>query len=245
MNGISKLMEVVIMNKPSIAIDINKSNWNNDNTFTDIIYIDTNSIIEISKQRKYGRLIEDYLIELNSRSGIIIWSQHTIDELVDFLHVDHYYKYAKANGITDTPRKKAWKIAEDTVTNSESINIAQNVYKEADQITSYLEQFGLQTEVDTNLAHQLSRAIHSSSGNNLKDAKHVAAANLSGTNNILTLDAGFLRFSDLNVFGASYEIQKHYSPGQALNDYVDLNKNLIENFKEINKDLDEETEDAI
>jgi predicted nucleic acid-binding protein len=215
------------MSRTSLSFDINKQNWKNTNTFSKMIYVDTNSIIDIFEQRPNGQLTEDYIKETANRDGMIIWSQHTIDEITDFVHVDQYKKYAKANGIKNNHIKAGWKIAEDTVTDLESIHIAINVNQSVEQITSYLEQFGVKTEVDQHLMTNLSRVIYSTYGGNRKDSLHVAIANLSGVNDILTQDSGFLRFPHLNIFGASHGITSNNTVGQAPAKYINLVEYLM------------------
>ncbi|NEX77365.1 hypothetical protein G4Z05_00410 [Bacillus thermocopriae] len=213
------------MTRTSVSFDIDKKNWNNKNTFPDFVYTDANSVLEIFFNRQYGQVTEDYINELvNNRNGFITWSQHTIDEITQVIHVDEYFKLAKAKKIRG---KNIWKVAENTATEKESISIAQNVLTKVDSIITTLEQFGGKTEVDEQATNALTKHIYLNYGLSIKDAKHLAIANLSGINNILTHDAGFLRFPNINVYGASKEIVRNYIPGQAPSPYVDLSKQLI------------------
>lgn len=194
-------------NRTSVSFNINKKNWNNNHTFPDIIYVDTCSIMDMIMQRRYGRITEDYINELSNRNGMITWSQHTIDEITQIIHVDEYFKLARVKNIT---AKKAWKEAESTATDLESSSIAQSVISQVDSITGILEQFGAQTTVDERELTIVTKHVYGNYGGNLQDSKHYAIANLSGVNNILTQDDDFLRYPQLNVFGASNGIIKNY-----------------------------------
>lgn len=214
------------MNRTSISFDIHRTNWNNKYLFPDIVYIDTCAIMDIFQQRTHGQVTEDYIKELVNRDGMIIWSQHTIDEITQFYHVDHYHKLAKSKNITGN---KAWKKAEDTATDQESVNIAQSVLNQVNKVIKYLEQFGVQTDVDvtdSKLVNDLTRTVYSRYGGNQYDSKHFVIAHLSGVNNILTQDSGYLRYPNVNIFGASNELVKNSKSGQAWNSYIDLSKLL-------------------
>ncbi|MBN8236844.1 hypothetical protein JF544_16420 [Halobacillus kuroshimensis] len=214
------------MTRTSVAIDIHSQNWNNNNAFSQVVYIDTNAIIDIFEQRPNGQATEDYIKELVNQNGLIIWSDHTMDELTDFVHVNEYISYARANGVQRMGRKHPWKVAEDIVSDQQSANIASTVHTKMDQITTYLEQFGMQADVEFNKAKELTKEVHMHYGGNRKDSKHVAIANLNGVNDILTHDSGFLRYP-VNVFGASAEIKNNYDPNMPHSQYVDLSESLL------------------
>lgn len=222
MIGIAITMEVTNLNNSSVPIDINRSNWSNKNTFTEIIYIDTNAVIDIVAQRPKGLITESYLQELVKRDGMITWSQHTLDEITDFFHVNEYIQYAKSNGIQGNSKKAPWKLAEDTISNSDSIILSQNVVSKVGSVMQYLEQFGIKTEVDNHDMIDLTKDIYLQFGGNRKDSQHMAISNLSGINSILTQDSGFLRYPHLNVFSASHKVASQYDANQKHAKYIDL-----------------------
>lgn len=219
------------MTKQSLSFDINNLNWGNKNMFPEVIYVDTCSILDMTLLRTNGQVTEDYLKELNNHSGIITWSQHTIDEMIQVFHVNEYFNLANSKNIRT---KKAWKIAEDTASNQESSLIAQRVLSTVNNVVETLEQFGVQSDVEALKVNELTMKIYSSYGGNLADSKHVAIANLSGTNNILTADKGYLRYPSLNIFGASSGITSGHNNNQLPNDFVDLSYYLS---KEVNEDV--------
>lgn len=186
-----------------------------------MVYVDTNSALEIFFNRRHGKRTENYIVELVKRNGMIVWSQHTIDEITQIIHVSEYNKIAKANNIS------SWKDAENAATDLESSNHAKTVLTQVDTVTMYLEQFGDKTDVDERSLNLLTRQIYSEQGTNQQDSKHLAIANLTGTNNILTHDAGFLRFQNVNVYGSSYEIVQANQPRQLPASYVDLSERLL------------------
>lgn len=215
--------------RTSAAFDINKSNWGNKDMFPDMIYIDTNAILDISLQRSKGRLTQDFLLELIKKDGMLVWSQHVIDEVTDFIHTNEYIQLAKSKGLDHSK----WKYLENSATDKESAIIAQTVNQKVERIEVYLEQFGDKTDVPEIDKLHLSRSIYTNFGGNRKDAEHVAIANLTGINNFLTQDQGFLRYPNVNVYGASREITSNYQIGQASAPYVDLNRfNDLQNVSE-------------
>lgn len=222
------------MTRTSASFDINKKNWPNNHTFPDMIYIDTCSVMDMVLQRQHGQLTEDYISELIKRDGMITWSQHTIDEITQLIHVDQYFKLAKSKKIKPIKNKGIWKLAEDTATDVESSSIAQIVVSEVDNITTLLEQFGSQTTVSDNDVNLLTKNIYSSYGGNQQDSKHFAIANLTGVNNILTQDSGFLRYPTVNIFGSSNQIVQNYNVNQNPVIYTDYKKLLITDSKDEN-----------
>ncbi|ATB52747.1 PIN domain protein [Caldibacillus phage CBP1] len=212
------------MNRTSTSFSIRKESWNNQSVFPDLIYIDTNVVLDIMEQRTYGRISEEYLKELVRRDGMIIWSRQLIDELIDFFHYQIYKEEASnkniivPKGINATPGK--W--LENIATDSDSANYARQVLEKVENVTKYLEQFGVQDDPDHEEVNSLGLKIYSEYGGNRKDSMHVANAILSGTNNILTHDAGFLRYPYINVFGASKAIVNSNTSINNPNDFVDL-----------------------
>ncbi|MED0688208.1 hypothetical protein [Anoxybacillus ayderensis] len=226
------------MNRTSISFDIRKENWNNKFLFPDIIYIDTCAIIDIFMERKHGSLTEQYIHELINRDGMITWSQHTVNEIIQFVHVDTYSKIAKKKNITGN---KAWKIAENIASDEESRKAAETTMNKVYRIIEYLEQFGMQTDVDIanpQCVETLTTELYLGYGGNQYDARHVAIANISGVNNILTQDGGYLRYPSLNIFGASKELVSNYNMNQSPNPYLDLSRSIL--HKEFREELDQE-----
>jgi predicted nucleic acid-binding protein len=222
MNGTKRITEVIRMNQTSKSFDINKRNWNNTSTFPDMIYLDTNAVLEIAMQRTHGQLLEDFLIELRKRNGFAIWSDHTLNEVLDVVHYDEYVTYAKQQNLKGNSKKSAWKLAEDSASEQESIKISNNVANKVDVINTYLEQYGFLAETPLSTVEGLSKKIYQNYGGNRKDAKHIAYANVLGVNNILTLDGGILRYPNLNVYGSSQTLVQNYQPGQKPIEFKDL-----------------------
>lgn len=218
------------MNRTSSSFSIKKGNWNNDAIFPELIYIDTNVVLDIMEQRNFGILSEEYLIELIRRKGMITWSDHLIDEIRDFFHRQVYFKEAEKIGIPTGIRTHAYKWLEDTATDQESSFYSQQVVSKVEKTKQYLEQFGLQNDPDHKEVYKLSEELYKY-GSNFQDSKHVAIATLSGTNNILTHDSGFLRYPHTNVLGASKAIVNNYnSITNNTNHFIDLsNVSKIEN----------------
>lgn len=207
--------------------------------FPDFVYIDTNSILDIMEQRPHGQLTEEFIKETVRRDGMITWSQHTLDEVIDFIHVDQYIKYARSNNIQGNNRKAGWKIAEDRASDKDSALIAKNVVSKVDQLVLYLEQFGEQTDVDESELTLLTKKVYETYGGNRKDSKHIAAANLSGVNNILTQDGGFIKYP-VNIYGSSKQLVQNSVNGQSPKPFIDLRETfgmkqiIIENQEDEN-----------
>lgn len=225
-------------NLQSAAFSTRNTNWNNENTFPEIIYLDTNPIINIMKQGNHSQSDTNYIKELFNRGGIVSWSHHTEQELRDYLHVNEYIRYSLNNraaleaqrGNTDKP---LWKVAEDKVSNQVSKQIAIDVHDKAESIFGELRNYGLLLdgkEFCDNEIVELTRFIYSECGGSEKDARHIAFANLYEINNIFSHDAGLLRYSFQNVFGGSNGIVNNCKNGQAPIDFTSF-KELMENEK--------------
>lgn len=212
------------MSRTSVAFDIN----NLSNTMIpDVVYIDTCSVMDIAVQRNLGADTETFLQTLNQHDSIITWSQFTIDEIIKFYHVDTYIAYANQNKIKPYKNTPAWKIAENIVSDLESSNLAKQIMTKVEKTTLFLEQYGVQTEVDEKELVLLTNEIFKQYGGNQQDSKHVAIASLSGTNNFLTSDSGFLKYPHTNVYGASNKIVNNFKSTNTPNDYVNLNDLLL------------------
>lgn len=222
----------------STAFSIRRDNWCNKNVFPDMVYIDTNVVLDIMERRKYWKTSEEYLKELVKRDGMIIWSSHVIDEVIDFFHYQVYEEAASQITVPNNISPPNWKWLENNATDIESSNYANQVLEKVNNTIQYLEQFGVQSDPDLNEVIPLTLQLYSKFGLNRKDARHVAIATLSGTNNILTHDSGFLRFPHTNVFGASKAIVENTN--LVINDpnnYVDLRELLNEN-RDVNSEED-------
>jgi len=216
---------------PSKAFSIRKATWVNQATFPDIIYIDANPALDILFQRTYGQLVEDYWAELVRRDGMITWSPYTIDEILNVLHTNKYIQYADANSVgpqyNSTNRtiiKPAWKVAEDTISKKDSIQLASQIHQEVNSLISRLQQYGLEVDkTNENEVRLLTTEIYKNCGGSFKDAKHVAFANLNQVNNIMSHDPGFLRIPGQNVFGATASLLNHVSANQTSQvNFIDL-----------------------
>lgn len=218
--------------RTSTSFSIRKSNWNTSGLFPELIYIDTNVVLDIMEQRSYGEISEEYLQELIQKDGMITWSNHLIEELHDFFHYQIYNEEAEKIGVPsniNNPHK--W--LENTATDQQSSVLNKLVVQKVNQAIEYLEQFGVQFDPPNTVeVNNLATNLYANYGTNYKDSKHVAIATLAGTNNILTQDAGYLKFPNVNVFGASSKIVNNSnSIVNDSNSFVDLR----ELFQEDNK----------
>jgi len=226
-------------NNTSKAFYIDKSNFTNNNLFQEMSYIDTCSLIDIFEKNANGIITEDYLEELIKNDGIVVWSEQTSTELFDFYHVNEYKKYAKANNIKGNHLYSAWKNAENTISQQDAIILSQNAIKSLEKVETYLNQIGMEVSAEKSDVDYLSRKIYTEYGGGIKDARHIAFANLNGINNIITQDVGFYtRYPSHNIFGASKDIMTNYAPSQKPAEYVDLNKFFLQ------KDSSDNEEDA-
>ena len=223
-------------NYTSLAFSIRKQSGNTF-VFPDLIYIDTNSILDVVLNRTYGSLVEQYWRELVRNDGMIIWSRHTVEEVINTVHINEYIVYAEQQGINDILypdgkiKKFAWKVAEDKVSNQESSLIASTVMTKVNSVFATLEQYGLESDnINDKELNQLANALYRNYGGSLKDAKHVASANLSETNYILSQDSGILRYPAQNVLGASKKLLCYTNSNQTPVDFIDLS--LIANADE-------------
>ncbi len=216
------------------------SNWDNNNTFPEFVYLDTNPIINIMDQGRHSESDTEYIKELFSKGGIIAWSHHTEQELRNHIHVNEYMRYARDNHALLLSQRShgntpLWKIAEDKVSNEVSKQIAINVHDQAESVFDELRNYGFLLdgkEFCTNEVVELTRYIYSRCGGSEKDAKHIAFANLYGINNIFSHDAGMLRYHFQNVFGASNGVVNNCINGQAPLNFTSFKELMINEKKE-------------
>lgn len=211
------------MNRTSSSFSIRKPNWRNSDTFPDFLYIDTNVVLDIMEQRSHGQLSEDYLKELVKRGGMITWSNHLMEELTDYFHYQIYTQESLKLGTARSGNTHPRKVLENSATDQDSANYAKQVLQKVTGAKNYLRQLGVQSDPDVEEVNELATHLYSNYGSNLKDSKHVAIANLSGTNNILTQDSGFLRYPEVNIFGSSNGINTNVNSAvKDVNGFLDL-----------------------
>lgn len=236
MNVIKKIgVECTMNNNTSKAFSIRKREWTSSNYhIPDIVYIDANPVLDVVKKRGFGDLVEEYWGEIFKNDGMIAWSDHTEEEVLRVIHRSEFQKYAEENQINpEYDRsgkiiKQAWKVAEDIVTKEESVKITNIVYENKTKIFEVVGQFGIKIEdISSTKINKLTQSIYTTYGGSLDDAKHISYANLSGINNILTHDAGMLRYPSQNVFGASKKLIQQYNSSQSPAKYIDLSEMLL------------------
>jgi len=189
------------------------TNNNSTNVFpNDFLYLDANPIIDIisPNSNKVGAKLEHYIQDFAGKSnGVVVWSNHTVDEVRSFIHTSEYIKYAKKNGIKSPYNDgKDWKHVENTLDQSNMISLNQTVDNTTNAVFRLLEQYGEKFRVDEEIVEKVTNYLYTTYGGNYPDAKHVAIANLLSVNNILSSDIGISRYPNLNLFGISNQIQR-------------------------------------
>lgn len=202
------------------------TNNNSTNIFpNDFLYLDANPIIDIisPNSNQNGPRFEQYIQDFAGKAhGLIVWSNHTVDEVRNYIHTSEYIKYAKNNGIQSPyPGTKDWKFVENTLDPSNMISLNQTVDNTTNDIFRLLEQYGEQFRVNDEIIEKVSNHLYINYGGNYPDAKHVAIANALSINCILSNDIGLARYPNLNLFGLSKQIQKESNNQNKLVDPVD------------------------
>lgn len=217
----------------SMAFNIRESQRGNRNIFPEIIYLDANPAIDIANQRTYGKVLEGYIQDLARKGKMITWSEVTKEEVTGVIHNSKYDTYADQHDIKDEYytngnfRRPARKVAEGIVSQQEATLISLEVLSETDKIFQVLEQYGMQLEnQDEQEIKQIRNYLYGNYGGGLKDAKHIAYANLSGVNNILSNDSGLLRYPCINVYGASVTVINFSNSKQLPVPYIDMKQHM-------------------
>lgn len=197
---------------------------------SDVNYLDTCSLIDLIANRDRKQSTEDFLKLLYTTGNMITWSSHTIEELIQFLHVNEYKNLARQRNIHAYNNKAAWKVAEDRATSQEATLISTTVTSKVSQIETLLNQYGLMIDVPRDL-HSRSTKIYNKYGGNLADAKHIAIASANEINSFITADNGFVKYPNQNLYSAntnlSNTIPLSNNAGNnrvQLNSFVDLLK---------------------
>jgi hypothetical protein len=222
-----------LRNSTSFAFSILKVAWKNPNTFPALLYVDANPVLDVLRNRQYGSLIEEYWAELVRRDSMITWSEHTEDEVTDVISIYKYSEYALRNGIQEQTlfgnKIPAYKVAENIVSEADSVAIALSVQNDASDIFKRLRLYVLPIDsVPEDEVSKLTRYIYTNFGGTRKDARHVALANLSGTNDIQSNDVGLLRFPSINVFGASQVLRNEMVANQTPVQFFDFSQYVTE-----------------
>ncbi len=212
------------MNYPSsVAFNLRACNNSTFNIYPDVVYVETNTIMDVILGRTYKEINITYWEKLIANGCMITWSYHTVDEVTNVIHHNEYRNYSiKNNIVSNIPYKQDWKFAEDTMGSLESRAMAQDIVKKSDSFFRTLGKCGLPLELDYSVGAELGKSLYTNYGGSLADAKHVACTNSGGINSIMTHDSGILRYPGLNVLGASKSLIENSNPSSKLIEYVDL-----------------------
>lgn len=195
----------------------------NGNLLPDMVYVDSCSLIDMTTNRERGEATQRFIDTIQSNDGIITWSEFTINELTQFLHVGEYMDLAAEKSL-NLRNRPDWKRAENTATNEEALRISVSVMEKVVQTEAVLKELGMALDIPGNL-QSAAMSIYRKYGGNLADAQHVAVANHNGVNSILTADNGFHRYPTLNIFTANVNVDgivSMKSNTSSLNDYINL-----------------------
>lgn len=212
-----------MQNSPAKSFDIRKANWNDPNMFPDYIYFDTNAVLEmLLPNRRFHNVTKDYVNELHSKDGIILWSPFVTQELYDFFQNLENLAGGKRLGFTGRDNEIAKKY-ENIATKIDSAATAQLVKKHVDNTELLLSNYGIKLDVSNDIS-SLASGIHLLYGSNIKDANHIAVCQYNEVNNVLTHDGnkGFLRYDNYNVYGASRGITSNYTSEQTKNQFINI-----------------------
>lgn len=210
------------MNK-SVVFSI--QNGGNANTnLPDILYIDTNSIAEVAFNRDYKSDVMRFVVKAAGNDTIFTYSPHTLDELLHTTHAAVFTEEAIASEFTGNPSKPKtplWKQYENS-----GVNLGHKVIERYDEIVQMFTGLAPAAFIEISNPpdadwHNLTRK-YILDGTAPKDAKHLAIMNYHGLNNILTLDRGFYRASNLNIYAPNYGLTKYSHNGDKPNSFKSI-----------------------
>lgn len=182
---------------PSVIYSIPSKKIN----YPEFLYIDTNVLAEIGLNRRYKTKLVDFMKQAAVNDTMFVCSTHMYDELKQTIHVEVLKKeMVNLQFVPDSKIKKPdWKQFEDT-----DVNIGSTTISKFNSIVTRIKSITSNTIID--LEDLPTREIQTVTDSYIgigiapKDAKHSALMNLHGVNNILTIDKGFTKVPDINIY---------------------------------------------
>lgn len=204
------------------VFNIHKRNWESKYIFPEMMYLDSNTVIDWVTRGQGAYNIEKYLKELKEvHKGEIYWSELTETEMFNYIHRNEYEKFSRS--YFENPN---WKKAENEASSSEAIEINRKVVQRFSSYKNTISNYGSALQYSKSSISNVATNIYQSCGGSIQDAEHVAIANSYGINNIMTRDTadgkGFIRYNDINIFGESKSIRSLYDSNAKPNPIVDL-----------------------
>lgn len=188
--------------------------------YPEMIYLDTNAIAEIGLNRRYKNEIMKFLLDATANDTMFICSPHTYEELKQTIHVDVLKQEMARQGFQHNSNisKPDWKQFEDT-----NVNVGPTTLRLFNRLVQILKSATANTlyeleELPGSTAQTLTDA-YISIGVAPKDAKHSAYMNYHGVNDVLTLDAGYTKVPDINIYAPNYGLTQHSVSGSSPNKF--------------------------
>jgi len=191
-------------------------------SYPDFIYLDTNSVAEIGLDRKYKNQVMTFMIDATQNDTIFVYSSHMIEELQHTIHIDILQKEMQKQGFKPNKNinKPALKQFEDVV------NVGPKTLAVFNDLVNILKSSTANTlyELEEAPPEELRPIIDTyiSAGIAPKDAKHSAIMNYHGLNNILTLDKGFTKVPDINIYAPNPGLTNTSFVGSKPNTYTTI-----------------------
>lgn len=192
-------------------------------SYPDFIYLDTNSVVEIGLNRTYSNQVMTFMKDATKNDTIFVYSSHMYEELKQTIHVDLLNREMKNQGfkVDKKNSKPPWKQFEDT-----GVNIGPTTISVVNDLVDILKSTTANTlyELEEAPSEELRPLIDAyiSVGIAPKDAKHSAIMNYNGLNNILTLDKGFMKVPDINIYAPNRSLTNSSIAGATSNPYQSI-----------------------
>lgn len=183
------------MNKSSI-FTINRKN--NKFIFPPKAFVDTNVILDIYLNRKYGNDWLDFFGEAALNGTELIYTLHTLREIRNVLNYQVHGREATNLNIKDRGNTPAWKVLE----NNPKYNFGGTVSRETINVKNLLDTAGLKFETVTNDSEIFTLENLYSEKYDLGPGDTAIAATMERleVNSICTNDAGFFKTDDFNIY---------------------------------------------
>lgn len=174
---------------------------NNNLVYPEFMYVDTNAVVEIGLNRRYKQQIMDFILAAVANDTMLVYSPHMLEELKQTIHVNVLNKEMRNSRFrADGNNPKApWKQFEDT-----NVNVGPTTIAEFNNIIADLGR------ATSNTFYDLGDGSISDIGNLTnkymevgiapKDAKHAAIMDHNQINNVLTVDNGFTKIPNINIY---------------------------------------------
>ncbi len=185
------------------SVFISTRNSVNTNLIDDFIYMDSNVLINLYNNENISptQYLHQFISAVQSNDSILVYSQHSLDEMIIKIHKELQNSFKSANQLTNTKQ----------ISKNDAKSLFSTAYNEVVSFESNtLSMFSDKISVNNTKVDRMKYSISVNTGMTLPDSEHIAIAKTNDIHSILTDDQDFIHAEDLNIYGSSSAIHRAY-----------------------------------